>query len=211
MDIMKKLSLLFFIWFFSSASYSQNKSDIELLLDWMCGSFNSGQQSLDDSDYYNVALEMHRIWNDRKDGYWIYVEQAISDTKQKPYRQRIYHLVEDDEKIRSIVYTLKDEKKFVGGYNNPSVFDFLNYNEIELKEGCDVIISRKDETTFIGSTVDDNCPSRLSGATYATTKVVIKENVLISWDQGFNQNHEQVWGAVKGGYIFNKIKKIHNR
>jgi hypothetical protein len=28
--------------------------------------------------------------------------------------------------------------------------------------------------------------------------------MLLSWDQGFNDKKEQVWGATKGGYAFIK-------
>jgi hypothetical protein len=42
----------------------------------------------------------------------------------------------------------------------------------------------------------------LRGASYATSKVTIEEGLIISWDQGFNEEDEQVWGAVKGGYEF---------
>jgi len=30
--------------------------------------------------------------------------------------------------------------------------------------------------------------------------------MLRSWDQGFNEKGEQVWGATKGGYEFIKMK-----
>jgi hypothetical protein len=36
---------------------------------------------------------------------------------------------------------------------------------------------------------------------------VIKAEELISWDRGWNNADKQVWGAVKGGYHFVKIKE----
>jgi len=32
---------------------------------------------------------MVQIWEERTDGYWLYVEQAIAGYQDKPYRQRI--------------------------------------------------------------------------------------------------------------------------
>ncbi|AFH47953.1 Hypothetical protein IALB_0241 [Ignavibacterium album JCM 16511] len=87
------------------------------------------------------------------------------------------------------------------------MFDKLSPENLEARDGCEVIIKRKDENTFIGSTVDKNCTSNLRGATYATTEVVITKDKMISWDRGFNDKDEQVWGAEKGGYIFNKLQK----
>ncbi len=195
-------ALLFFI--FSQQFCCQQESDLETLVNWMTGSFNSEAQSLSDSDYYNISLEMHRIWKDRDDGYWLYVEQAVTSTKDKPYRQRIYNIYQDKDVIKSVIYTIPDEKRFIGAWRNVSLFDQLSPSELETRDGCEVIIRRKDDETFVGSTVDKNCASNLRGATYATTEVIICQKQMISWDRGFNEKGEQVWGAAKGGYIFDK-------
>jgi hypothetical protein len=147
---------------------------------------------------------MKKIWNDRKDGYWLYVEQAASQTKDKPYRQRIYHLFLEKGAIISEIYSIPEESKYVGGYKNPQLFDNLSPDSLSARTGCAVIIQRFDENTFIGSTVKKNCTSNLRGASYATTEVKITKDSMISWDRGFNDKDEQVWGAVKGGYIFKK-------
>lgn len=203
---MKKNLFVPIFFFVSAVFYPQSESNLDILVSWMIGSFNSEEQSKNDSDYYNISLEMHRIWSERKDGYWLYVEQAVATSKDKPYRQRIYHLYEDNDVIKSVIYSIPDEKSFVGGWNDASTFQKLSPESLEAREGCEVIIIRKDENTFVGSTIDKNCTSNLRGATYATTEVIITKNKMISWDRGFNDKDEQVWGAVKGGYIFNKLQ-----
>jgi hypothetical protein len=30
--------------------------------------------------------------------------------------------------------------------------------------------------------------------------------MIISWDRGFDKDDNQVWGAINGGYIFDKIE-----
>ena len=40
------------------------------------------------------------------------------------------------------------------------------------------------------------------GAPPATSKVSICQGAVESWDQGWNEADEQVWGAVKAGYVF---------
>lgn len=204
---MKKIFLAVIILFSSSELSSQSKAELDLLVNWMTGSFNSEEQSRNDSDYYNISLEMHRIWGNRNDGYWLYVEQAVATAKDNPYRQRIYHIFEEDGVLKSVIYSLPDEKKFIGGWEDISVFNTLSPEQLETREGCEVIIKRKDENTFIGSTVEKNCTSNLRGAAYATTEVSITKDTMISWDRGFNDKDEQVWGATKGGYIFKKISK----
>ena len=202
-----KIKLLFVVLIFASTIFSQTKQDFETLIDWMQGSYNSEEQSKNDSDYYNISLEMKKIWTDRSDGYWLYVEQAVAETKNQPYRQRIYHLVFEDNIIKSIIYSLPDEKKFIGAWKNTVVFNNISPDSLETRVGCEVIIKRFDQNTFMGSTVENKCTSSMRGASYATTEVTITKNKLLSWDRGYNDKDEQVWGAIKGGYIFKKISK----
>jgi len=202
-----KIIFLFVVLILTSTVFAQTKQDFETLIDWMQGSYNSEEQSKNDSDYYNISLEMKKIWTDRSDGYWLYVEQAVAETKDQPYRQRIYHLVFEDNIIKSIIYSLPNEKKFIGAWKNTQIFDDLDPDSLQKRLGCEVIIKRLDANTFIGSTVEKNCSSNLRGASYATTEVTITKNKLLSWDRGYNDKDEQVWGAVKGGYIFKKINE----
>ena len=57
----------------------------------------------------------------------------------------------------------------------------------------------------LGSTREDACKSTLRGSNYATSQVEITADSVSSWDQGFDANGEQVWGAVKGAYVFDRI------
>jgi len=78
--------------------------------------------------------------------------------------------------------------------------------EITLRNGCEVILKRKDKKSYKGRTGEKTCESSLRGASFATSEVEILENKIISWDRGFNKKGEHVWGAEKGGYIFEKLK-----
>jgi hypothetical protein len=66
-----------------------------------------------------------------------------------------------------------------------------------------VLLKRADKV-FVGSTGATSCGSDLRGAKYATSEVTLSKKQLISWDRGFDSNGVQVWGAKKGGYIFDK-------
>jgi hypothetical protein len=57
---------------------------------------------------------------------------------------------------------------------------------------------------YQGQTGYQTCASELRGAKYASSIVTIENNRMISWDQGFDANGKQVWGAVIGGYVFDK-------
>ena len=186
-------------------SYSQK--DVETLSKWMSGSFSSKEQSVKDTGYFNIELEMVEIWKDRPDGPWIYVEQAVAESKDTPYRQRVYRLKRrDDGKIESIVYTIPRPIRFVGDYKKEIPLLKLTPDSLTLREGCKVVLYREDAGHFAGSTEGKNCKSNLRGAKYAPSEVTIMEDKIVSWDRGFDEHHVQVWGAENGGYIFIKIK-----
>ena len=201
---MKRWIILFGIIFIISCSPQNN--DLEVLVNWMSGSFSSQEQSLTDTTYFDIRLQMVPVWKGRTDGYWLYVEQAVADYLDKPYRQRVYHVTRiRDNKFSSQVYSIPDPLRLAGEWKKENPLRNLNPDSLINRKGCEIILKRKDQLTFAGSTVGKNCESKLRGAAYATSEVVITEHELISWDRGFNESGSQVWGAEKGGYIFKKI------
>jgi len=170
----------------------------------LIGDYSSKKQSESDTSYFNISLSMTRIWPERKDAIWLYVEQAMSSKKDKPYRQRVYKLNHPSENVfTSEIYIIRNQDSIIGLQNNSSKRTLLTQNKIDLKDGCTVTLVYKDGE-FKGSTEADKCPSELRGAKYATTNITLRKGLLISWDQGFDASGKQVWGATKGGYQFVK-------
>ncbi|MFK8009966.1 MAG: chromophore lyase CpcT/CpeT [Saprospiraceae bacterium] len=171
------------------------------LQNMMTGSFDSHLQSEKDTTYFDISLEMYPIWQGSGE-YYLYVEQAVSSMKEKPYRQRIYKLEELSKgKFVSKVYTLNDPKSFIGKYNDAKFFEKFDVSILKEREGCGVFLTKKG-SDYEGSTDAKKCGSTMRGASYATSIVTIKKDRIESWDQGFDAKNEQVWGATEGGYIF---------
>ncbi len=170
----------------------------------MTGKFSSELQSKNDTSYFNISLVMMPIWEERTDGKWLYVEQAVATKLDKPYRQRVYHVQHPSNNIfTSDIYTIKDALSFAGLQDDKNKLEKLTFDVIELKDGCTVTLNQNNNQ-YEGGTDADKCPSDLRGAKYATTKIVLKKGELNSWDQGFDESGKQVWGATKGGYVFLK-------
>ncbi|WP_138434791.1 chromophore lyase CpcT/CpeT [Winogradskyella algicola] len=189
-----------------SKSDTKVKEDTELeeLFALMQGSFNSEIQSQVDSTYYNISLHMYPIWEDK--GNYLYVEQALNSRQNKPYRQRIYEVKRlTDSTFSSAVYNLNIDSLWIGKWKNPKVFDSISLNEIALKESCEVILKRISKNHYMGKTGDTTCVSTMRGASFARSEVEILEDKILSWDRGFDNDGNYVWGAEKGPYIFNKL------
>lgn len=172
----------------------------------MQGEYSSEAQSKNDSDYFNISLRMVPIWKKENDVFYLYVEQAMATTLDKPYRQRVYKVEKtDDTHFESYIYTMNSPSRFVGKQADDVIWSTITPDSLTLKDGCAVHLTFDAATSsFSGATSDKTCPSERSGATYATAKVKLNDTRMESWDQGWNSEGKQVWGATKGGYVFMK-------
>jgi len=191
-----------------SCSAPKTQSDeLKSLLSLMTGSFSSAEQAQADTNFFDISLEMVQIWNENKDGYWLYVEQASAENLEKPYRQRIYHLTQsDDSTFKSDVYTLKNPLRFAGEWQKNNPLSTLTPDSLSLRKGCSIFLNKRGKNFYVGSTSGVGCDSELRGADYAMSVVIIREDELFSWDQGFDISGKQVWGSQTGGYIFKREK-----
>lgn len=189
----------------SKKTIANTKTSLDELVSIMQGAYSSEKQSISDTTYFNISLIMTPIWKNK--GHYLSVEQAMFTKQDKPYRVRIYKISQRNEnEFISEIYTIKNEKEWIGKWKNPSSFDKLTENDIDLKPGCEVVLKRIDKNKFSGNTGEKTCSSELRGASYATSRVTITENQILSWDQGFDKDGKQVWGATKAGYVFDKLK-----
>jgi CpeT protein len=188
-------------------SHAQRTRALEQLAYTMAGSYTSAAQAQADSSYFEIELEMVRIWPKRRDGAWFYVEQATAAGKEKPYRQRVYHLREvNDSTFISRILTIKGGANFFGAYLDPVKLATISPDSLVALEGCDITL-RLRGNTYVGSTEEGRCPSTREGASYTTSEVVLSADRMVSWDRGWSATGEQVWGATKGGYIFIKRRR----
>jgi hypothetical protein len=189
-----------------TTSAQNTKPSLDLLKRYMVGSYSSAAQAARDTSYFNIELEMARIWLKEKDGIWLYVEQATAAKKDKPYRQRIYHLQQqDDSTFISTVYNLDSMHLFVGAYKDAARFAAIKPADARPLAGCALTLHWRGGR-FAGSTHESDCKNAWGKATYATSEVSIGPDGMVSWDRGYDDTHTQVWGAEKGGYEF--VKKI---
>lgn len=185
-------------------SYAQRTRQLEELAYTMAGSYTSAAQAKADTSYFEIELEMVRIWPKRKDGAWFYVEQATATSKAKPYRQRVYHVKQvNDSTFTSTILTIKGGERYFGAYADPVKLEQIPKDSLETLEGCDITLVRRGRD-YVGSTNHRDCPNKRGEATYATSEVTLRSDRMISWDRGWNDAGAQVWGAEKGGYIFIK-------
>ncbi len=190
----------------TGCSQQETVSDFDTLAEWMTGSFSSQAQSIADTNYYDIRLEMARIWSSREDGCWLYVEQAVATYLDHPYRQRVYHLTEDPPgTFRSDIYLLRDPIRFAGVWSEDHPLAALSPDSLTLKDGCTVFLAKTEDGAFEGETVVGECGSTLHGASYATSEVRVTADGILSWDRGWDEEGNHIWGAEHAGYVFDRV------
>jgi CpeT protein len=191
----------------TSAQPLTSDTTLRRLVMYMEGSFSSQKQSLSDTSYYDIRLHIKRIWNNRNDAYWLYVEQAVAKFIEKPYRQRIYKVTRlSSDTLVSSVYEMYSPLRFAGAWKDPNLLFGITPDSIVERKGCSVFLVKNSNGDFVGGTKPTTCCSDLRGARYATSEVTITRKVLLSWDRGWGAKGEHIWGATKGGYEFVKLE-----
>jgi CpeT protein len=171
----------------------------------LTGRFDSKDQSMTDKSYYAVQLQTCVVAAPEIGSRVLYVEQALMTKLGSPYRQRLF-VIEDAAgspgTVESHVYDLAAPKAAIGlCEKNPSA-SFAAADAIE-QVGCTVRLTRDEASgAFVGGTEGKACASELNGASYATSKVTLHDDGMETLDQGFDASDMQVWGAVKGPYLF---------
>lgn len=188
----------------SSDKLLSSNAELDHLHEMMTGYFSSTEQAKQDSSFYDISLSMIPIMLKDKDFKWLYVEQAVSQNMKKPYRQRVYRLSQIDNNVfESKVYELDEPEKYIHAWEDKAILKGISKKNIVEREGCSVFLEKKGDC-YKGSTHEDDCKSTLRGATHASSIVEVCNGVISSWDQGWNDEGVQVWGATEKGYIFNK-------
>ncbi len=171
------------------------------LVDRMNGSFSSRRQAESNPLYYEVEMDMVEILPDRsdEDEQWFYIEQRLAGGA--PYRQRVYHLVDEGNRFRNEIFNLPDEEKYVGLQH----LEEIAVDSLDQKVGCDVVLELDHQGHYVGGTQGTSCPRYRNGATYAVSEIEVREDGLTSKDQGFNDDGYLRWGVSGEGYIFDKV------
>jgi hypothetical protein len=185
----------------AAAAQAARVAEVEAML---LGRFDSSAQAAADQRYFAVQLRACPLDVPALGAVALYVEQAMLETPDQPYRQRVYVLSATDDVVESAVFELVQPERFVGlcdlddagrAAGSPGVDD------VAVLPGCSVLLAPGDEG-FVGSTDGASCLNDFRGATYATSEVTLTPTEIRSWDRGYDADDVQVWGAVAGPYVF---------
>ena len=178
---------------------------VERLAGWLTGSFGNDDQN---SALEHLDLHGCRVWPDRTDGRWIYVEQARASDLDRPIRQEMLRVRIDDQAslVAEVFAFPAGDTPPAGSWRNPRSLDAVDPFLLLPKEGCTIHLIGS-EDAFRGNTQGQGCENSREGATHATSEVVITATMISSWDRGFDAQGSQVWGSETGPVIFQRQRE----
>lgn len=174
--------------------------------------FSREQASRDPDNYFNLrwlscpAAEM-------VDGSKVlYFEQAFWRTPLKPFRQRFFMVKPCPKEMKCDVefrtYAIRDVDEYKNFCDRPKdqqpqpeevIGDISEHLTTIYLKRCE----RGKRCLYEGSTPPEGFPNTWNGASYCTSELaVLKNNEIQTWDRGYDDDRNQVWGGKGGPYEF---------
>lgn len=138
---------------------------------------------------------------------YLYQEQALTRSLEKPYRQRFLRIAPNSasQSIQSLTFELSSPETWAGLCRRSESERVIPSEELG-KPICSLFLRHTDEG-YIGRTPVDGCPTDARGAVRITNLVILHEAGMDTWDRGFNQHGQQVWGATTEPYRFRWVRR----
>lgn len=184
-------------------------SQINKLYDYLNGSFTSANQSIYNSNFFDVTVRNCpvNIIGGNSNSRYLLLRQSISLFQESPYRVRLVELLQDGNLIKSKNYAPINELDLSETCDNNNIPTFLR-EDFSLKPKC-ILSLYEDSDKFIGSTGRPGCSSQRNGASFVSSDVEVTSTYFKSLDRGWDNNGNQVWGSTNGAYVFEK--KVFNQ
>ncbi|CAH9092164.1 unnamed protein product [Cuscuta epithymum] len=174
--------------------------------------FSKEQAARDPDSYFNLRWLSCSAADMVDDSKVLYMEQAFQRTPHKPFRQRFFMVKPCPKEMKCDVevntYAIRDAEEYKNFCDRPKdqrpqpeevIGDIAEHlTTIHLRR-CE----RGKRCLYEGSTPADGFPNTWNGASYCTAELaLLKNNEIHSWDRGYDESGNQVWGVKEGPYEF---------
>ncbi|PRQ16834.1 putative chromophore lyase CpcT/CpeT [Rosa chinensis] len=174
--------------------------------------FSKDQAARDPDHYFNIRMSSCPAAEMVDGSKVLYFEQAFWRSPKKPFRQRFYMVKPCPKELKCDVevssYAIRDAEEYKNFCDRSKdqrplpeevIGDIAEHlTTVHLKR-CE----RGKRCLYEGSTPPASFPNSWNGASYCTSELaILKNNEIHSWDRGYNDEGNQVWGPKEGPYEF---------
>ncbi|MGU5661787.1 chromophore lyase CpcT/CpeT [Aeromonas sanarellii] len=185
------------------ASSTTTQARMEPLLSWFTGEFSSQEQATFDARFTSAELRLVEIWPGEGPFRWVYAEQFLTERAVRPFRQRIYRFSPlPDGRILMAELTMPRATDFAGAWRQPELLDSLTPQQLSLREGCEIWLTRQPGGDYRGHTQVGHCATDFGGATTLVQYLWIGPDSVRLLDRAYDNGARQRWGSPGEGYVY---------
>ncbi|MBW3807910.1 hypothetical protein GL273_19285 [Aeromonas jandaei] len=185
-------------------------SGMEPLLSWFSGDFSSQEQARYDDRFTSAELRLVEVWRGYQGYRWVYAEQYLTLRAVRPFRQRIYRFSPSpDGRILMAELTMPRATDFAGAWHNPELLDSLTPQQLSLRRGCEIWLSRTPSGEYAGHTRVGHCATDFGGASTLVQHVWIGPNSVRLLDRAYDLAGKARWGSPGEGYVY--LRRVRER
>lgn len=171
------------------------------------GTMTTSVQVKDDAPVIKVQMTTCRVKVDRNnDSVFLYQEQGIVGSLDKPYRQRFLEITTSEE-ANNIVYSRSYKPDSLEQWTNFCDSENKTVSESSLGKLVCTVTLKPFLTVYSGTTPPEGCPADVRGAVSITNRIILHQEGMDTWDRGFDESGNQVWGAEDQAYQFRREVK----
>jgi hypothetical protein len=187
---------------------SNDRPLLKKLAECLVGEFSNREQALAEPAWYvNLRLWQVPIPQGILEGYGLFAEQANVLDLSKPYRQRILQLHTKNNELVVQYYGLTNPNLWRGSGADLRRLDQLTAKDLQFLEGCRLQVQCQDNYFHAQMPPDCQCYFDYNNERRQVS-LGFKTNgqELISYDKGIDpETGAAIWGAIAGGYRYQKI------
>ncbi|MBM0740264.1 chromophore lyase CpcT/CpeT [Phormidium sp. CLA17] len=190
----------------TSSTLEQQAEEVAALL---VGKMDTSAQAIANPKAPNVQMTTCRIGlvaQAEPQSIFLYQEQAMSTSLDKPYRQRFLEISPSSlsQSVRSRSFKPTDPTRWAGlcDRTSDSIERTVNLSDLGTPV-CNVFLKQVG-TGYMGNTPVDGCPAKVRGAVRITNHIELAPASMNTWDRGFDAQGKQVWGAKTEAYHFRR-------
>jgi len=181
--------------------------DIELLMTYLEGTFETVPQLEGYGDSLPMRLRIVRLWPERTGEYWLYAEYVKPDDERQAIRQRILRFQREDATIYGRLYHLPgDPAAAVGEWRKDRPFAGVNPASLKEYEGCRAVWMKQMESLFTSGTEGSRCHSDRPEVADEHSEFFLASASFRGWVRGMDASGKQVEGPT-GPSEFKKIDR----
>jgi len=166
-----------------------------LLTYYLVGTWDTIPQHEGYGDSTPLRMRVARLWPERADRYWFYLEEVSPADERHVLRQRILQFVHDGSVIHALTYRLPgNAADYAGEWRKEHPFAAVRPESLREIEGCRSVWNRVMEVAFAGGTEGDACPGDGPGVRNEHWDFSLSPTELRTWIRGLDAAGNQVDG-----------------